>query len=157
MKKFADGLALLAVTAWTGGLWGVGYLSVPVLFRSLPDRMLAGELAGRMFTLVAFLGVACAVYLLAYRLVLSGKAALRQPAFLIVAVMLLLTLAVQCGIQPAMADIKAQVFPADVTRSVLAGRFGLLHGIASLCYLAQSLLGAVLVVRSRTLSVSDAP
>ncbi|MDR2195588.1 MAG: DUF4149 domain-containing protein [Gallionellaceae bacterium] len=149
IQKYTDGLGLLAITAWAGGLWGVGYLAVPVLFGSLQDRMLAGAVAGKMFTAVAYVGIVCAVYLLAYRLALYRKAALRQSVFIIVAIMLALTLIGLCGIQPAIAEIKAQVAPGSVADSPLAGRFGMLHGMASMIYLLQSLLAAVLVVRAR--------
>ena len=36
-----------------GGLWAIGYLAAPVLFASLGDKMLAGMLAGKMFTWIA--------------------------------------------------------------------------------------------------------
>lgn len=149
MKKFADGMALLAITAWVGSLWGIGYVAVPVLFQTLPDRMLAGLLAGKMFALVAYIGIASACYLLAYHLNASGRAALRQTVFRVVVIMLLLALAGQFGIQPVMTDLKAQAFPSDVMHSVYADRFRMLHGVSSILYLLQSLLGLVLVLKVR--------
>ena len=150
MVKFADRIALLVTTAWVGGLWGIGYLAVPVLFQTLPDRMLAGLLAGKMFTLIAYLGIACACYLLAYQLNSSGKAAFEQTVFRVVVVMLLLVMVGQFGIQPIMADLKAQALPADVMHSAFADHFKMLHGISSTLYLLQSLLGGVLVLKIRT-------
>lgn len=147
MKKFSDALALLAVTVWVGGLWGVGYVAVPVLFQAQPDRMLAGMLAGNMFTLLAWIGIACACLLLAQQLHASGSAAIRQTVFRAVAVMLLLTLVSQFGLQPVMTDLKAQAFPDDVMHSTFAGQFRMLHGVASVLYLVQSLLGIVLVLK----------
>ncbi|HTN95328.1 MAG TPA: DUF4149 domain-containing protein, partial [Gallionella sp.] len=58
MKIWLQHLAVLLTTAWVGGLWAVGYLAVPVLFYAQPDRQLAGMLAGKMFSLVAYLGMA---------------------------------------------------------------------------------------------------
>lgn len=149
MKKFADGTALLAITAWTGGLWGIGYIAVPVLFQTLPDKMLAGMLAGKMFSLIAYVGIASGGYLLLYYLNTIGKAAIGQTVFRVAAVMLLLALIIQFGIQPVMTDLKAQAFPSDVMHSAFADRFKMLHGISSILYLAQSLLGALLVVKAR--------
>jgi hypothetical protein len=149
MKKITDGIALLAVTAWVGGLWGIGYVAVPVLFQTLPDRMLAGMLAGKMFTLIAYIGIVSTCFLLAYYLNLSGRAAFKQTVFRVVVIMLLLTLIGQFGIQPTMADLKAQVQPNDVMHSVFADRFRMLHGISSILYLVQSLLGAVLVLKTK--------
>ena len=56
MKNLADNLALIAVTLWVGGLWAIGYLAAPVLFSALSDKMLAGMLAGRMFSLIEYIG-----------------------------------------------------------------------------------------------------
>ena len=149
MRKIADGLSLLAITAWAGGLWGIGYIAVPVLFQTLPDRMLAGLLAGKMFTLMAWVGIAAGGYLLAYYLKTSGGAALKRAAFLAAAAMLLITLAMQFGIQPVMAGLKAQAAPLDVMHSELAGQFRMLHGVSSILYLVQSLLGVLLVLKSQ--------
>jgi Domain of unknown function (DUF4149) len=149
MKNISHHLATLLITAWVGGLWAIGYLAVPVLFYAQPDRQLAGMLAGQMFTLVAYLGMVCGAYLLIQRIVVSGRAALRQPLFWIVAVMLLFTLIIQCGIQPVMTGLKQQALPADVMHSVFADRFKMLHGISSILYLIQSLLGAFLVIKKQ--------
>ena len=148
MKKFTDGLALLAITAWAGGLWGIGYVGVPILFKAQPDRVLAGVLAGNMLGLIAYIGVGCACYLLVYYQSIFGRAAFKQAVFWIVAAMLLLTVA-QLVIQPIMADLKVQALPAEVMKSALAGRFRAWHGIASILYLVQSLLGAMLVLKTK--------
>ncbi|HEY0665640.1 MAG TPA: DUF4149 domain-containing protein [Gallionella sp.] len=148
MKHLPQHLATLLTTAWVGSLWAVGYLAVPVLFQAQPDRQLAGMLAGQMFTLVAYLGIVCAAYLLTRYIVVSGRSALRLTEFWTAAAMLLLTLAIQFGIQPLMADLKAQALPLEVMQSPYADRFRMLHGISSIAYLIQSLLGALLVVRT---------
>jgi hypothetical protein len=66
-----------------------------------------------------------------------------------VILMLLLTLAGHLGIQPLLAQIKAQAMPADVMQSVFADRFRTWHGVASIAYLLESLLGIVLVLRAK--------
>ena len=147
MKNLGSNLARLTATAWVGAQWGVGYLAVPVLFQTLPDKMLAGMLAGKMFSLIDYLGLACGMYLLGYLYAKSGTAALRQPLFLVIAAMLLLTLVSKFGLQPVMESLKARVYPADITHSPYAGKFGLLHHIATACYVVQSLLGIALVLR----------
>ncbi len=149
MKASAHGIATLAATLWVGGLWAIGYVAVPVLFKSQPDKQLAGMLAGNMFSLVAYIGMASACYLLVYQITQWGKSAVRQVLFWVIAIMLLLDLIGQLGLQPLMADLKAQALPDDVMHSAFAGRFKMLHGIASILYLAQSILGAVLVLKMR--------
>ncbi|HXU92611.1 MAG TPA: DUF4149 domain-containing protein, partial [Gallionella sp.] len=140
MKNIPHHLAALATTLWVGGLWAIGYLAVPVLFHAQPDKQLAGMLAGQMFTALGYSGFICGTYLLVYRLIVSGKAALQEPLFAVIAAMLALTLVIQFGIQPLMADLKTQAAPLDVMQSAFAERFKMWHGISSILYLAESLL-----------------
>jgi hypothetical protein len=148
INKLAEGMNLLAITVWVGCLWAIGYLAVPVLFQTLPDKMLAGVLAGKMFSLVAYVGIFCAGYLLLQGVNQYGRAMIKQSVFRLVVGMLLLTLLGQFGIQPIMTELKAQSFPLDVMHSAYADRFKKLHGIASLLYLVQSLLGVLLVLKT---------
>ena len=148
MRNLPRHLALLTTTAWVGGLWAVGYLAVPILFHAQPDRQLAGMLAGQMFVVLGYIGIVCGAYLLAWRLAVSGRAALREGVSRIAAAMLLFTLLSQFGIQPLMADLKAQALPLEVTQSAFAGQFRMWHGASSILYLLQSLLGALLVIRT---------
>lgn len=148
LQRWSRKIGLLAVTLWVGSLWSVGFLAVPVLFHALPDRMLAGMLAGKMFTLVAYVGIASGCIVLVLQAVESGRAALRQPVFLIAAGMLL-ALAGEFGLQPEMANLKALAAPGDVMHSAFAARFQALHHIATGLYAAQSLLGIALVLNAK--------
>lgn len=149
MQRLADNFALLLVTAWVGGLWAIGYLAAPALFYTLGDRQLAGMLAGKMFAWMAYFGMFSAFYLLIHRLAQYGTPALRQGFFWAVVAMLLLTLAGQFGMQPILAQLKAQAGAVDVMQSVFADRFKTWHGVASIGYLVESLLGIVLVLKAK--------
>ena len=151
MRNLPRHLAALNVTLWVGGMWMLGYVVVPVLFKTLPDRMLAGMIAGQLFTLLAYIGVACALYLLLYQLQQSGRAALRRTAFRITAAMLLLVLIGQFVLQPILADLKVQALPLDVMNSALATQFKTWHAVSGVIYLVQSLLGIALVLASGNL------
>jgi hypothetical protein len=153
MKNWSQYLATLLITAWVGSLWAVGYLAVPVLFYTQPDRQLAGLLAGQMFSLVGYLGMACGTYLLIQRFSVYRRESFRHALFWTVAAMLLLTLVIQCGIQPIMTDLKLQALPLDVMHSAFADRFRMLHGISSIIYLIQSLLGVFLVIKTPRITV----
>ncbi len=147
MKNLAHHITSLAITAWAGGLWAIGYIAVSILFRAQPDKQLAGMLSGQMLTMMGYLGIVCGMYLLLYRLTLSGKAAVREWSFWLVAVMLVITLLLQFGIYPLMAEIKLQAQSPDVRKSALAPRFKMWHGISSILYLVESLFGAALVIK----------
>ncbi len=142
-------LALVVITLWVGALWAIGYIAAPTMFYVLQDRQMAGMLAGKMFTVVAYIGMVSAFYLLIQRLSAYGTLALKQSFFWAVFVMLLLTLAGHFGIQPILASLKTQAMPADVMQSVFADRFKTWHGVASIAYMIQSLLGFVLVLKAR--------
>jgi Domain of unknown function (DUF4149) len=141
-------LNLIVITLWVGALWATG-LSAYVLFDSLQDKQLAGSLAGKLFTVVSYIGMASGLYLLIQRLLDYGTGALKQSFFWAVFVMLLLVLAGHFGIAPILAQLKADAMPAGVMDSIFAERFGKWHGIASVAYLVECLLGFVLVLKVR--------
>lgn len=146
MRRAADFLYVFAITLWVGGLWAIGYVVAPTLFHELSaNRALAGNLAGRMLAAIAWIGVGCAGYLLVFLLLRRGAAAFKSSVFWLVVAMLLMTVAGQFGIQPIMAQLKAEALPREVMESVLRDRFARWHGISSVLYLIQSLFGAVLV------------
>lgn len=147
VKRLPDLLAIWALALWVGGLWAVGYLVAPLLFHHLDDRVLAGMLAGRMFDAMAWVGVVVATWLLMFRLVRHGGAALAQTFFWVVVLMLLLTLAGHFGIQPILAQLKEAALPRDVMDSLFRDRFATWHGVASVVYLINSLLGLVLLAK----------
>ena len=144
--RLAGALYTLCIVIWVGGLLAVGYLVAPILFAQLEDRALAGQLAGAMFAAIAWVGIACATYLTGYVLALRGWRAFRSVVFWLVMVMLLLTLAGHFGIQPILAELKADALPKKVMESALRDRFATWHGVSSGLYLVQSLLGIALAV-----------
>lgn len=155
LKDLSTYLASLTAAFWVGGMWAVGYLAVPVLFRMQPDRQLAGMLAGHMFTAMAYVGMVCALYLLGYQMRNAPRPLWRQPVFIATLVMLLLVLVGQFIIQPIMAELKLRALPLEVMHSELVAQFKALHGTASILYLIQSLLGIVLLVKLPALKAPD--
>ena len=144
----AQKLTLIIITLWVGALWMTG-LSAYVLFDALQDKQLAGSLAGKLFTTVSYIGMASGFYLLIQRLLDYGTGALKHSFFWAVFGMLLLVLAGHFGIQPILAQLKADAMPSDVMHSIFAERFGKWHGVASVAYLLECLLGFVLVLKAR--------
>jgi hypothetical protein len=141
-------LTLIVITLWVGALWMTG-LSAYLLFDTLQDKQMAGRLAGKLFLMVSYIGIASAFYLLIQRLTEFGTVALKQSYFWAAFVMLLLVLAGHFGIQPLLAQLKTDAMPNDVMHSVFASRFSTWHGVASVAYVVECLLGFVLVLRVR--------
>lgn len=137
----------LLTVVWVGSLLTIGYAVAPVLFTSL-DRMTAGAVAAQLFRIEGVIGVVCGVLLLALCnvLVRRGGDAYRRLRWLI-AGMLVCVLVGYFALQPFMNALRiaAQEAGTDVGHSVYASRFGMLHGVSSVFYLIESLLGIVLV------------
>ncbi len=146
MRRLADALFQIALTLWVGGLWAVGYLVAPTLFATLADRQLAGMLAGKLFALIGWAGLGCAAYMLVFMLLRAGAAAFKRWLFWMVLAMLGLAAVSVFGIQPLMAQLKADALPREVMESLLRDRFAVWHGISSVLYLMQSALGLLVVV-----------
>ena len=147
MRFAADSLHSIALALWVGGLWAIGLIVAPTLFRTLSDRSQAGVLAGQLFSVIAYLGLACGAYLLLYRLARFGARAYGQLFFWSVLLMVALAAAGHFGVQPLMATLKQQALPAEVMHSIFRNRFAAWHGVSSVLYLMQCALGAVAVVQ----------
>ena len=137
---FASKARLLLVTLWVGSLWTVGYLVAPTLFGTLHDRVLAGVIAGSMFTVQAWLSMACGVAMLGLLAVSKDVTEQRRKVlYMVVIAMLVFVLMNHFGLRPMMAELKAAGDKA---------RFGMLHGVSMVLYLVQSVLALFLVVKN---------
>lgn len=148
MRRLTEAFYLVAITLWVGGLWIIGYLVAPVLFSSLGDRQLAGIVAGKLFALIAWVGLGATAYLVVFLFGRWGGQAFKCSVFWLVLGMAAMAAISLFGIQPLMAQLKLDALPREVMESVLRDRFAAWHGISSILYLAQSLLGLWLVVWS---------
>jgi len=135
------------LTLWVGALWMTA-MTASVLFQTIADRQLAGVVAGKLFTIVSYIGVGSGLWLLLQRLTADGFSAFKQSLFWIVLLMWVLVLIGEFGIQPLLAQLKASALPNDVMQSVFASRFRTWHGVASIAYVVECLLGLWLVIKS---------
>ena len=138
-------LERLLLTLWVGGMLVVGYVVTPVLFSSLDDRMLAGAIAGRLFGSVSLIGFVCGGLLLLGWLLRDGRAAVHGWRFWVVCAMLLITLIGEFGLAPRMQELKQAAGAALVSGSDLYRQFSRLHGLSSVLFPLNSLMGLALV------------
>jgi len=146
----AQRVFLYIFALWLGSLVTVGYVVAPVLFATLNDTQVAGMIAGQLFRIEGavslILGVALMVF--ANLLVKRHVERFRQVRWFLL-VMLICAAVVVFILQPVMNAMReealSQGFP--VMLSPLAASFGGLHGISSILYLIQTLLGLVLLWR----------
>lgn len=151
MSRLSEHFLLVLITLWVGAMWSIGYIVAPTLFGMLGDRALAGNVAGRLFSILGWIGIGAAVYVLGFMFLRLGLRAFRSWVFWTVVAMLLTTFASQFGIQPLMAQMKADAWPREVMDTVMRGRFATWHGISSVLYLVQSALGLLLILGVRKL------
>jgi hypothetical protein len=145
MNNLFDSLRQIALTFWIGGLWVVGALVAPLLFRHM-DTAAAGAMAGHIFTAMAWVGIVCGLYLLLHTLLSGGLSGLKASSFWLVAVMLLLTAINYFAIHPWITQLKQQA--GHMVEGLFGGGFATAHAISSLLYLLECVLGLVLVTRS---------
>jgi hypothetical protein len=140
---------LLLAALWAGSVWAVSYLAAPSAFAVL-DSTQAGNVVGIMLTRSAWLAIALAV-LLGLLVARAADLDARRKRWLygLVAAMLACSLIVYLGLQPMMAAIREAAGPAGVRASPQWGTFAALHGVSQVLYLAESILGAILVVKAR--------
>jgi hypothetical protein len=123
---------------WIGSLWTLGFLVAPTLFRLLPEnRALAGTIAGQLFTLESYLGLACGGALLLMTITQADRYITWRTAVL--GAMLALILLGEFGVRPLLAELKTQ----GLSQSAAFMRW---HAVSAILYLANSLLGLTWVL-----------
>ena len=136
------GAERVVLTLWVGGLWVAGYVVAPSLFASIDDRQLAGRMAGQIFQLVSYIGLAVGATLLLSIIIQKGGGWLRDNRARIVLLMLLLVVLSIGVLVPMMQELKLIGLAPG---SEQATQFARLHGAASILHLINSLLGLWLV------------
>jgi len=148
MKQWLENLAVITATFWIGGLWVLGIVAYE-LFKIIPEAQLAGNIAGELFKMMAFVGMASSIYLLIQRVYQYGTNALKQGFFWLILLMLILILVSHLGINPLVEKFKLEAMPKDVMESVFADRFSTWHGISNIAYLLECFLGIFAILKIR--------
>lgn len=115
-----------------GTLWVIGYVVAPTLFAVLDDRVMAGQIAGRMFYVGALVELAAGATLLFSALISDAKS-LSRARYRLLMLMLVGIGLLQFGLNPVVAGARG-------TES-----FAMLHGVSAICYLLLSALGLLMV------------
>ena len=116
---------------WAGSLWSVGLWVTPILFSAQSDRHLAGVLAGRIFSIETYVGIAVAVL----ALLLPGRS-----TFLWGYLAAALLAANEWALRPVMAAARTHGTAMGLT-------FGAWHGVSAVIYVAACIALLVLVLK----------
>lgn len=147
MKPFVTVLPAferIVLTLWIGGMWTTGLVVAPTLFKNY-ERVLAGEIAGRLLSTLSLIGIACAVLLLAAAVVRAQRLVWRDWRAGVVLLMLVIILIGEFGVAARMRELK-ELLAAPPAASAGMLEFQWLHRSASTLFLLNSLLGLVLVI-----------
>jgi hypothetical protein len=139
----------IALVLWVGSLLTAGGLVAPLLFQALPDRRLAGDVAGRLFETTTWVGFAAAAVVL----VVQARRGLPRPLGRIgmacAAAMVLVAAVGHFAVRPVLIDLRAQAAGQPVMATELAVPFRRWHAVSGSLYLAAVLLGIGVVVAPR--------
>lgn len=128
----------ILLTLWVGGMWTVGYIVAPVLFKLL-EKQQAGMVAGQLFTVMSYIGLFCAVFLIMGQVIPSFT--VNNWRLWTLLGMLLIVIIGQFVLQPMMAELKATGLEGEAAK-----QFGRLHGVASILFMINSIAGLTLVI-----------
>jgi len=131
----------LLLTVWIGGMWTVGYLVAPTLFAMLEDKALAGTIAGRLFSVMSYVGLCCGGLLLFSLLMDRGKHLFRQWRGPVLLGMLVIICIGQFVLQPQMVALRDAGLNGGNYHAFMR-----LHGISQILFLFVSLGGLALVL-----------
>jgi len=146
----AQRLFIVIAGLWVGSLLTVGYLVAPAIFSTMTDRQAAGMVAGSIFKLEAYLSliVCIGLMVLANLLVNRGLNQFKIIRWILLA-MLLCAISASFILIPWMNTLRddALLQGMPVMLSPSATLFGRLHGVSSILFMLQSLLGIFLAWR----------
>jgi hypothetical protein len=141
IPKLIPVLERILLTLWIGGLWVIGFVVAPTLFVTIPDTAIAGTVAGSLFTSISRIGLVCGSVLLLLTWLQRACSRRRREALVIV-LMFVLIVTGEYVLAPMIGDLRA-------AGQVGSERFGQLHGLATVLYGINCLLGLLLVAIRR--------
>jgi hypothetical protein len=128
----------ILLTLWVGGLWTVGFLVAPTLFALMPEKALAGSVAGSLFSGMSMIGLVCGSLLLVSKAVRRACEAEKWSSIVIVAMLVIIVIG-EFVLSPMLSELRE-------AGASSGSEFARLHGISSVLYVLNCLLGLVLVV-----------
>ena len=129
-------LAAVVLTLWAGSLWTICAIAAPAAFAVL-DRPAAGRLAGTLFRIETWLGFACAMLLFATALAHKPLATRVGPPWLIAAT----------AAAPLLSELVLSPMMVAARAANDMARFGMLHGLSAILFVAAALGALALVLR----------
>ena len=148
MNPFLNKLSFVFTSIWVGGLWAMLMVTY-VIFNIIPSSYIAGEIVSNLFTYINIFGIVYPCFAnniwVPYRI---NKVFKKFQAWLALFILVIVCISF-FGINPILEALKVEALPKEVMESVFADRFSAWHGVASIAYLIQCILGIFLLLKSR--------
>jgi len=139
----------MLLALWVGGTWTIGLLVAPALFQLLDSRVLAGDVAGVLFTRIHVVAVVAALLLVVLGVMREGPIWLRGwRAWALLATVVVVAV-FELVLSPAISELRSSQ-AMHVAGSDAYARFRLLHGTSAALYLLNGVIGLVLVAAGVT-------
>jgi hypothetical protein len=140
---------LLVAALWAGALWVLGYIAAPAVFATASGPV-AGDIVRVLLQRLAWISIACAILMLVLVQVSPDlERGRRRFLQLVLLAMLACALVMFVGLQPAMAQMREAAGPLGIRTSPLWTKFAIMHGVSQLFHLVESVLAAILLIKSR--------
>ena len=150
----------LLLSVGVGGMLVLAYVAVPVVFQQLPDRLLAGKLAGEILVYSNYLSLLCfslLIPLASWSTFQKNNIVFWDKMYLVLLLCVFGLIVInQFIIFPNMRELKDLVAPLDVMLSPKRAEFVWWHGISSVLYLTHSLLGIGVLITAYPNSKQEA-
>lgn len=150
MHATAQRVFVFILALWAGSLVTIGYVVAPALFANLSDAQVAGMIAGTLFRVEGSISLIAGVALLvlANLLIKRGLDRYRRVRWYLLA-MIVASAVIAFVLQPIMGELREDALTqgAPVMLSVHAHTFKQLHGLSSILYLTQTLIGLLMLWR----------
>nr|WP_242469235.1 DUF4149 domain-containing protein [Halorhodospira halochloris] len=115
-----NALERLALTAWAGGLWVIGYLVSPLLYRHFDDTVTAAAISGELTGAVAWLSLVCAAVLIPAQLRHRVRPIAAHWRFWLLAIMLALIAIGEFWVRPDMASLDPEAIEVSYLAALRA-------------------------------------
>ena len=144
-------VAALLMSVWLGVQIGVGYVVAPILFANL-EKMQAGQLAGELFDIVYYLGLFAWgwAFMAVGRTSAWEHGSANKHTRKWIGLLLVLILISEFLFAPTIAALKNNQTPFLV--NWFGGTFQTWHGVSSITYLLETVLGLGILVKLLRLS-----
>ena len=149
MNYFIERLTSLLISFWVGGLWTM-LMVTTIVFNKIPSTYIAGEIVADMFSFMNLFGISVSFILLTIGFKFEGFSYFKKISFWLILFLLIIISISYFGINPFLETLKIRALPKEVMESVFADRFNAWHGIASIAYLIECALGAILIIKMKS-------